>query len=222
MEKTSSEQRSFDQGHWQMTGERNMAKPVYSMTVDLNVLDHLGINLYSNIAAVLTEAVANAWDADARHVRIDLDKGHGVITIEDDGHGMSIEDVNDKYLHIGYRRRTGGTDTTPKGRPVMGRKGLGKLSLFSIADIIEVRSAKGKKAHGLRMVVSDIRKAVSANKMSYAPVVLPPNEVNITRGTSIVLKTSPVRKCSTRFPCCGPSWPAGFRSSARRTSSKSP
>lgn len=84
-----------------------MKNPVYSMTVDLNVLDHLGINLYSNIAAVLTEAVANAWDADARQVSIDLDKGHGVITIVDDGHGMSIEDVNEKHLHIGYRRRTG-------------------------------------------------------------------------------------------------------------------
>jgi hypothetical protein len=41
------------------------AFPTFEMTVDLNVLDHLGINLYSNIAAVLTEAVANAWDADA-------------------------------------------------------------------------------------------------------------------------------------------------------------
>ena len=38
----------------------------YMMTVDLNVLDHLGINHYSNIAAVLIEAVANAWAADAR------------------------------------------------------------------------------------------------------------------------------------------------------------
>ena len=44
--------------------------PVYRMTVDLNVLDHLGLNLYSNIAAVLTEAVANAWDADAETVDI--------------------------------------------------------------------------------------------------------------------------------------------------------
>lgn len=34
---------------------------IYKMTVDLNVLDHLGISLYSNIAAVLTEAVANVW-----------------------------------------------------------------------------------------------------------------------------------------------------------------
>jgi hypothetical protein len=36
-------------------------KDLYKMTVDLNVLDHLGINLYSNIATVLTEAVTNAW-----------------------------------------------------------------------------------------------------------------------------------------------------------------
>ena len=32
----------------------------YKMTVDLNVLDHLEINLYSNITAVLTEPVASA------------------------------------------------------------------------------------------------------------------------------------------------------------------
>ena len=46
---------------------------MYKMTVDLNVLDHLGINLYSNIAAVLTETVANAWDADAEKVEIRID-----------------------------------------------------------------------------------------------------------------------------------------------------
>jgi len=33
------------------------------MTIDLNVLNHLGIKLYSSIPAVLSEAVANAWDA---------------------------------------------------------------------------------------------------------------------------------------------------------------
>lgn len=165
-----------------------MKTPIYSMTVDLNVLDHLGINLYSNIAAVLTEAVANAWDADAHHVDIAIDKANGRITIEDDGMGMSIEDVNEKYLHIGYRRRIGAPDRTPGGRPVMGRKGLGKLSLFSIADIIEVRSAKDNVSHGLRMKVPDIRAAVSSNQISYTPDVLPKREVKIVKGTSIVLK----------------------------------
>jgi hypothetical protein len=37
----------------------------YTMTVDLSVLEALGINLYSNAAAVLSELVANAYDADA-------------------------------------------------------------------------------------------------------------------------------------------------------------
>ncbi len=32
----------------------------YSMSLSLNVLNHLGINLYSNVPAVLSEVVANA------------------------------------------------------------------------------------------------------------------------------------------------------------------
>ena len=116
--------------------------PPFEMTVDLNVLEHLGINLYSNIAAVLTEAVANAWDADASSVQIRVDPNNEWIEIEDDGIGMSVEDLNGKYLRVGYRRRDEDAEhgcKTAKGRPVMGRKGLGKLSLFSIA---------GRYAHG--------------------------------------------------------------------------
>lgn len=44
---------------------RHCGQHPYRMTVYLSVLDHLGIDLYSNNTAVLTEAVANAWDADA-------------------------------------------------------------------------------------------------------------------------------------------------------------
>ena len=40
------------------------------MTVDLSVLEALGINLYSNAAAVLSELVANAYDADSTCVTI--------------------------------------------------------------------------------------------------------------------------------------------------------
>ena len=135
----------------------------YKMTVDLNVLDHLGINLYSNIAAVLTEAVANAWDADAETVDIKIDPDRNWIEIVDDGIGMSVDDMNGKYLRVGYRRRDEDAEhgkTTAKGRPVMGRKGLGKLSLFSIANVIEVESAKDGSAHGLRLTVDGIHDSV--------------------------------------------------------------
>jgi HSP90 family molecular chaperone len=133
------------------------------MTVDLNVLDHLGINLYSNIAAVLTEAVANAWDADAGTVDIEIDPDSNWIEISDNGVGMSVKDMNEKYLRVGYRRREEDAEYgkyTAKGRLVMGRKGLGKLSLFSIAKVIEVQSAKDGESHGLRMSVDGIHESV--------------------------------------------------------------
>ena len=58
------------------------------MGIELGVLDHLGLNLYSNIPAVLAEAVANAWDADATEVVIAIDRDEQTITILDNGHGM--------------------------------------------------------------------------------------------------------------------------------------
>lgn len=167
------------------------ASATYKMTVDLNVLDHLGINLYSNIAAVLTEAVANAWDADATKVDIAVDANGKAITIQDDGIGMTVEDMNAKYLRVGYRRRDEGGEhgkVTAKGRAVMGRKGLGKLSLFSIAETIEVQSAKDGEAHGLKMTVAGIHESVQNRDPFYSPEPLAEDKVVVTQGTLIRLE----------------------------------
>ena len=122
----------------------------YTMRLSLSVLDHLGLNLYSNIPAVLSEVVANAWDADAEHVEIVIDAAAGgVISVTDDGIGMTVDDLNDRFLYVGYKRRETGSPTTAKGRPVMGRKGIGKLSLFAIADVVRVESSKDGARAGL-------------------------------------------------------------------------
>lgn len=116
----------------------------YRMRISLNVLNHLGINLYSNLPAVLSEAVANAWDADATRVDVDIDPDNDVVTVCDNGIGMTRREINDRYLNVGYRRRDDkrnpASGVTMRGRPVMGRKGIGKLSLFSITKTIEVQS----------------------------------------------------------------------------------
>ena len=117
----------------------------YTMSISLNVLNHLGLNLYSNTPAVIAEVIANAWDADATRVDIRYDTKNKVVTVSDDGCGMNLEDINNKYLFIGYQRREEEKET-PKGRKPMGRKGIGKLSLFSIANRILVQSKKmGKR-----------------------------------------------------------------------------
>jgi hypothetical protein len=170
--------------------ESTPAPSRYKMTIGLKVLDHLGINLYSNVAAVLTEAVANAWDADAEEIHIDFDENMDEITITDDGHGMTVDDMNSKYLFVGYQRREDdslGDKSLIKKRPVMGRKGLGKLSLFSIANTIEIQSAKDGEKHGLTMSAKKIKNAIEIDNTDYFPDELPDAGVVVTKGTIIKL-----------------------------------
>jgi hypothetical protein len=159
------------------------------MKISLNVLNHLGIHLYSNIPAVLSEVVANAWDADAEMVHIRIDTGNGKIIISDDGHGMNREDVNDKYLCVGYQRRAKeeGRVTPKLKRPVMGRKGIGKLSLFSIARNVEVQTIRDGTKSGFRMSLDEIEKQIKTEEGTYLPKPLLDDDLTILKGTEIVL-----------------------------------
>ena len=162
--------------------------PTYQMTVSLNVLRHLGLGLYSNVAAVLSEVVANSWDADAEHVRISIDAAAGRVVIEDDGHGMTVEDANQKYLYVGYERRKTEPRTRRFDRAVMGRKGIGKLSLFSIARTVQVESVAGDQKHGFVMDSADIeRKIGDGGEGQYQPLPVASAEIELDRGTRIIL-----------------------------------
>ena len=164
-----------------------MDKPKYEMRMSLNVLNHLGLNLYSNVPAVLSEVVANSWDADATHVDIVIESGK--ITITDDGHGMNEADINEKYLNVGYERRKAEPRQTARyHRTVMGRKGIGKLSLFSIAETVNVQTVKGEEKSGFVMSVAKIRAAIERAGDTYHPEPLNESEITLDKkGTQIIL-----------------------------------
>lgn len=169
----------------------------YTLTIDLNVLEHLGINLYSNVPAVLTEVVANAWDANATTVEIDIASDLSYISIKDNGFGMKVSDINNKFLRVGYKKRAGDIDLTPPpfSRPVMGRKGVGKLAPFSIAGTIEVYSTCDGVKSALSMNVHDIKKSASDRDAegnpkppeSYHPTPIAPTYCPESNGTVIRL-----------------------------------
>lgn len=162
----------------------------YKMTISLNVLNHLGIGLYSNVPAVLSEVVANAWDADAKKVTIDIHKEEGEIVVYDTGDGMDEDDINARYLNVGYRKRDDVPGETAAGREPMGRKGIGKLSVFSIAETVEVYSTKNGERHAFRMNSDDIQRQIADPHATgdYYPEALDPTLVDFDEGTKIVLK----------------------------------
>lgn len=180
----------------------------YRMTLSLHVLNELGINLYSNVPAVLGEVVANSWDADAQSVKIEIDHSNGRIIITDDGRGMLVDgdtnEINERYLRVGYHRRDEcdeydeegriltkddhGNSVTPKfKRPIMGRKGIGKLSLFAIADEFQVHTARNGHRSGCVMSSKDIRDQINEESGVYNPRPIPSDQVEVTEGTRIIL-----------------------------------
>ncbi|EIM30446.1 BbrUII/HgiDII family restriction enzyme [Microvirga lotononidis] len=161
----------------------------FSLTISLNVLEHLGINLYSNVPSVLSEIVANAWDADAETVEVTWDRAKGRIVIFDDGTGMTAQEVNDRFLKVGHRRRDVQPGLTAKGRHPMGRKGIGKLSLFSIAGTVEIETSRDGEKSAFRMRLEDIRQKVQkeGGTGTYEPTDLSTDSIDFDHGTRITL-----------------------------------
>lgn len=162
----------------------------FKIEIDLNILNHLGIGLYSNTPAVLTEIVANAWDADAKNVDIVINPQQDEIIIKDDGHGMDSNDVQKKFLTVGYARRQHGEAITPGQRQCMGRKGIGKLAMFSLANNIEVITLKeGGLKEGFSINIEDLKNNIQKN-LAYEPEpIFDTSSYNLGKhGTEIRLK----------------------------------
>lgn len=167
---------------------------VFKLKIDLNVLKHLGLGLYSSTPAIVTEIVANAWDADATEVKIDIDANEDKIVVEDDGHGMTRMEVETKFLNVGYSRRDADPNKTKSKsgrRSVMGRKGIGKLAMLSLAQSITVvtRSAEpGSEAIAFKFDVEKLLKDIKAGKEYQIEAADVPVDFIPESGTRIILE----------------------------------
>ncbi|WP_321815673.1 MULTISPECIES: ATP-binding protein [unclassified Paraburkholderia] len=168
-----------------------VGKHNFQFNVDVNVINHLGVGLYSSTPAALTELVANAWDADAKNVEITVDPAKRTITIEDDGHGMTAHDIKSKFLKVGYSRRVHSKNKyfSDSGlRRVMGRKGIGKLAIFALADRVEISSqARDSEIVGFEVNVPEFKKSLEDNK-PYPLLEFDPKPFKMGHGTRIELQ----------------------------------
>lgn len=158
------------------------------MKFDPQTIEHLGIQMYYTLPPVIAELVSNSYDADAKNVTIKLnDFGDKFIQVIDDGHGMSFEDINAKFLKIGRNRRvhTGQQKSESGKRFVIGKKGIGKLSFFGIAHLIEVETIRA----GLKNKFILSWDSLIASQDDYEPEISTKNEpVDYPNGTTITLK----------------------------------
>lgn len=168
----------------------------YEMNLDLNVLNHLGINLYTKIPAVLSEAIANAYDADATIVMLNI--SDNCVTIADNGSGMDNNQVNNCFLTVGYEKRLSIIETPLFHRKPMGRKGIGKLSLFSIANNVEIQTFNGKTKDAFTIDVTELKKFISDKENSREHrSFLPTPIIPTIEQTGTIIKLTNLRKNRT-------------------------
>ncbi len=107
----------------------------------------------------LTELVANAWDAGASLVDLVIPVSRElVLTVEDDGHGMSAAQFKSRWMRLGYDRikHQGANVEFPaerKGwhRKAYGRNGVGRHGLLCFADQYFVESWRDGNGAGFEI-----------------------------------------------------------------------
>lgn len=114
---------------------------------DPRTIEHLGVKMYSTLPPALAELISNSYDADSPGVVVEfteINKTPKSIVIKDEGEGMSLDDIQNKFLVIGRNRRNddGDKPSDKFSRLPTGKKGLGKLALFGLANEIVVDTIK--------------------------------------------------------------------------------
>ena len=151
------------------------------MKFDPSTIEHLGVRLYSTLPPVLAELVANSYDAGASKVTIYLrdDGPDKSVVVEDNGCGMTFDEVNSDFLTIGRNRRK--SPKKSSNRAPIGKKGIGKLSFFGVAGEFVVETKRKGKLTGFKMVHKKIMEKSDVGE--YEPPQIPSDKIVILSST---------------------------------------
>jgi len=169
------------------------------LTFHGRIIDHLGIQMYQSPVAAVAELIANAWDADAENVWIELPESlseDAELVVRDDGLGMTFEECQKWYLNVGWCRREAldRDKSLEKERPVLGRKGIGKFSGFGIAEVIRIETISKRTGEKtvFELDINDLRSdtyvVAEGREISVLDYLEPDDQRREEHGTTVFLK----------------------------------
>jgi signal transduction histidine kinase len=125
-------------------------------TVDAGHISRLGRELVARAETAVSELIKNSYDADATTVQLtfeESDSPGGILTIDDDGHGMTREQLIDGFMRISSTEKVHNPFSPKYHRTRAGRKGIGRFAAQRLGSgLTVVTQAKGSK-HALRLDV---------------------------------------------------------------------
>lgn len=121
----------------------------FRFTFNGNMIAELGEESISNPNVAIAELIKNAYDADSTQVTLDfldLEKHNTTVRISDDGVGMGLSDIKDRFMDIGSPHKKTVTKTPEQKRVPVGAKGIGRFASHSLGNRLQLTtSVKGEK-----------------------------------------------------------------------------
>lgn len=124
------------------------------------IIRTIGDQLISGPEAAVIELVKNAYDADAHRVVVKfyppLVRGAGRITVKDDGHGMTLADIQEKWMEPATSSKLH-TRRSPKlGRVMMGSKGIGRFAAAKLGARLGLNSITDREGERREVLIPEI------------------------------------------------------------------
>ena len=116
------------------------------MMVAAKILQLVASGIYRTPANAIKEMISNSFDADSTRVDVLInidEEGERInqIVIKDNGLGINLGDFTFSMTHIGASLKKIEGNTTKLGRPIIGRIGIGLLSVGQATNSFEFLSA---------------------------------------------------------------------------------
>lgn len=119
-----------------------MSKEYFRISSELKNV--IGQDLITDDFVAIFELVKNSFDAKASKVSVifNLDDKNPSIHIVDDGKGMSIKDIRDKWLFLAYSAKKEGTEDEigVRNRHYAGNKGVGRFSCDRLGQLLHLEA----------------------------------------------------------------------------------
>lgn len=158
-------------------------------TIDAGIIDRLGKELVARQETAVSELVKNAYDADATDTTltfINSDSIGGTLKIQDDGDGMTREELINGFMRISSTDKIHNPFSKKYKRSRAGQKGIGRFAVQRLGERLTIITQTENEEEALMLIINwkeyvgDTNLSSVTNSLKFIPK-------NRNKGTTLII-----------------------------------